>query len=455
MKRDFYCQTTSNVITPFKGTEVEDGFVADILLCKGGKDDPEADLAPIFRTKTPPKKESRFPEIYRNAFRRKRNVNLYIQEQVGVVFEFAYDTTIIQAIKTQIKGRAWNPGMKCWTCPLESLPDAVALYEHMGREVDESLQRRARELSKSLGAASDSIQISFQLKATSDSTLSDTNTAQVTTTIGSVLVKFLYDADVVASLKQLSPLQRTYDPDTKIWTIDILALPELLEHLQPLGYALNHQLQDISMSCKNVQELIDGVLHKEEQEEEKAQTELEAAVKELVNLVNKSKGNATTKVDRSSCGQAKRRKLLTTSQRMWARKTSSAWDSDIDDDDDDDSFSVDDYEMEFDYGSLRRRLQRERKQKPPVDCDCGQPYRLVGGRHVCRYFGTFCCDDCGNQWTSAYCWEGEKQACRRCNRESFPFKKDKLDGRAGGGNGVHDSARCAMCRRLGYNCSSR
>lgn len=471
-KRDssYYCQpTTSNLITPNKP---EDEFVAHILLCKGQEEekdedsDDKAGLAPIFQMKkTPPKKTtepaSRFPEIYRNAFYRKRNVNLYIREDVGVVFEFAYNTTIIQAVKDHIKGRMWNPTMKCWTCPLESLPDAIALYEHMGREVDESLHQRAEQLTQSLGfASSDSIQMSIQLVANSSSdsnAAGSTPDAMTATTIGSVLIKFLYDANIVASVKNVSPLQRSYNPASKIWTVDILALPELLEHLEPLGYKPNQQMQKLVTACKTVQDLLCRALqqqHEKTEEEDETQTELEAAVKALVTSVNKAK-STTKKVDRSACGQAKRQKLLTTSQRKWARKSRGEWDSD-DDDFSDYDFSDED-DGGFDFAYLRRCLQRDRQttKPPPTDCDCGQAWRQVGGRHVCRYFGTFHCNDCGNRWTSAYCWKGEKQACRKCNRESLPFQKDALDGRPPvGGGGSHDSSRCAMCRRLGYDCSN-
>ena len=48
------------------------------------------------------------------------------------------------------------------------------------------------------------------------------------------------------------------------------------------------------------------------------------------------------------------------------------------------------------------------------------------------------------------------QACRKCNTEGLPVKMDLLDGRPPIGSGVggaHDSARCAICRRRGYDCS--
>ena len=483
-----FCQTTSAFITPnykqphtMVAADLHDDFIADIILCKGIKDEiqPETKLAPIFLKQTLPKdekKESRFPEIYRNAFHRKRNVNLYIREDVGVVFEFAYDINIITAVKTQIKGRTWNPTIKCWTCPVECLPDAIALYEHMGRQVDKELQRRAKDLTETSGLTSDSIQMFIRLQNQQEGeqlhalppNSSSPLESGLSTTIGSIQIQFLYDADIVSSLKKLSPLQRTYDPATKTWTTDVLALPELLEHLGPFGYVPNQQLKELAKSCTIIQELLWSDLQEEEDKSDGNQSRtpsdaalqelspppLEAALQELVQLVAQVKASST-QIDRSGCGQAKRRKLLTPSQRRWPRQESGEWDSDSDD------YSVNNNEfpdyyggqLDFDYGLFCGTLQRERQIKLP-DCDCGQPYRRVGGKHVCRYFGTFQCDGCHNRWTSAYCWKGEKQACRRCNQESLPIQVDQLDGRPPVvGGGVHDSERCAMCRRLGRNCS--
>ena len=47
---------------------------------------------------------------------------------------------------------------------------------------------------------------------------------------------FLFDADIVQSLKMLAPTQRTFDPVSKAWKLDLLALPLMLENLLPLGY---------------------------------------------------------------------------------------------------------------------------------------------------------------------------------------------------------------------------
>ena len=105
-------------------------------------------------------------------------------------------------------------------------------------------------------------------------------------------------------------------------------------------------------------------------------------------------------------------------------------------------------------GIARRRLLAPVVPVAVSSCDCGHPRRRMGGRHICRYFGYFECGRCHKRWTSAYCWEGERQGCRACNQESLPYKKEKLDGRQGMGNGKpHDSGRCSMCAQLGYDCS--
>ena len=85
-------------------------------------------------------------------------------------------------------------------------------------------------------------------------------------------------------------------------------------------------------------------------------------------------------------------------------------------------------------------------------CDCGQPWRLKGGRHICRYFGYFDCGRCHKRWTSAYCWEGERQACARATRRACRIRRRSLMA-VGMGNGKpHDSSRCSMCAQLGYDC---
>ena len=148
---------------------------------------------------------------------------------------------------------------------------------------------------------------------------------------------------------------------------------------------------------------------------------------------------------------------LTAAQKAFARGESAY---DFDDDSDD---SVGGYGGSYGGGFLHaalnilRSYRRDAPPPPraaPAGCECGQFWRLTAGRHVCRYFGHFQCGACANRWTSAYCWQGEKQEYKRCGANNLPHKKEPLDGRAGTGTGrPHDSSRCGMCKRLGRDCS--
>jgi hypothetical protein len=50
------------------------------------------------------------------------------------------------------------------------------------------------------------------------------------------MVKFTYNLEIIAAIMQLPPNQRSFDSLTKPWPDDLFALPELLEHLEPMGY---------------------------------------------------------------------------------------------------------------------------------------------------------------------------------------------------------------------------
>ena len=294
---------------------------------------------------------------------------------------------------------------------------------------------------------------------------------------------------------------RSYDPSTKKWIVDLLARPILLEHLAEHEYTpcnklkgigkslqeLEGFLQDIACSNTNSTEMSSPIqvgsptastptafigLHGSDGERRVDPTPLVCKVispdstetstavvdeksRSMVAHLNKlakmlqEKGTKVKPIDRSNCGQSKRRR---TGYGGSFFKIDS-FDEDFDSEDDDDDLG------DFAYSSFsslaKSRFNPSLSKSVPSDCDCGQPWRIVGGRHTCRYFGTFECQ-CGNVWTSAYCWKGEMQACRRCNKESLPSKTEKLDGRLPSvdSGGAHDSLRCAMCARLGYNCSN-
>ena len=517
-----------NVVSPpqedSKRLRDETGSIsAEFLLCK--TDDPDKantekqidthtpqKLAPLFckPVKSESKKSNRFTDDCLNIFNHKRDVNLFIQNGL-VVWEFAYDTKIIKAIKENIKGRVWNPsiGIKgCWTSPLESLPDAIALYEHMGRSASAELKLRAKEIQEKFGnsSASDAIKMVVRIHSSKPE---GADNVEAVPMLGSVAVTFLYDADIVSALKMLSPTQRTYNPATKAWSIDILALPDLLEILMPLGYSASKRLRDLSSLTSNIDNILfgqDEVFNNVKKSEEvknldtkldsksdkdrttrraeeiiiiddneetsgneeprlksKKAHELEAVLKSIARLVAQHDTNAHS-MNMTDYGSAKRQKL-TDAQKKWASKFH--LDSDIDDgssfsdiDDDDSSFGSLSNDGHF-YTSTElaswtrnayQSLHRAERREGPVNCDCGKPFKLSGGTHTCRYFGTFQCL-CGNCWTSAYCWKGEMQACRSCNFESLPVKKEQLDGRIGRSTSAHDTERCGRCQTLGYNCS--
>ena len=100
-----------------------------------------------------------------------------------VVFQFHYNVLVIDGIKAHIEGRRWEPligGKGCWTCPLSSLPHAVAFYKHMGRQPDQAIEM------------SDNITIKVQLQ----------NPDLLNCTIGFFLVIFAYDPLIFAVMKK-------------------------------------------------------------------------------------------------------------------------------------------------------------------------------------------------------------------------------------------------------------
>jgi hypothetical protein len=467
------------------------GFHIDYKLTKdsGAKVEAQAASYPLFS----PKKPARFDEIYKNAFRRKKDVNLYING--GQVFwEFAFDRTVMDAIKQYIPGRTWNPNSKKWSNPIESLPDAIELYEYMGRTPNESLKKRAKEVIKACGGTNPTeiitLPVHLDIHNTGENQKQHGETISLTenttsTRLGTVNVQFMYNSDIVSAIKNLPPTQRSFNPVTKQWPIDLLALPELLEHLEPLGYSPCEKLTALGSTCRELVDCMDrhqqnqgsrlssspakdpaqqssygtgnGALTSSiedtldiptmlPQDEDPAgethdivKAQLGDTLKNIMTLFTKHKEERKEAViDRADCGESKRRKL-TPSQELWALKKMIG--------------SDDDYNL---YDLVARRLMRSTVSSPaPIDCDCGKPWKITGGTHVCRYFGTFQCS-CGHTWTSAYTWKSEMQSCKSCNKESVPIHKEQLQpGKGkGGGGGHHDSSRCSRCRRLGHDCSS-
>jgi hypothetical protein len=182
-----------------------------------------------------------YPEEIRGLLKRKQNVNLYICGG-KVVWQFAFNEQVKEAIKTYIKGRQWDTsvGVKgSWTCPLESLPDAIALYEHLGRTPDVELKRRSSEIVTSGGGCSsaDVIKCTVHLARPRSETAAS---------IGRVTIAFQYDSELVAAMKRIAPPYRSYEPQSREWTIDLLSLPELLHHFKDVGYVACDNLRNFA-----------------------------------------------------------------------------------------------------------------------------------------------------------------------------------------------------------------
>lgn len=442
-----YYEDETNVVTPVKpkrksNDESSGTLTSEFLICKKGQKKNEEDptekekLYPLFCKPVKKEKKQRFPEKYKDLYYRKRDVSLYCENGL-VIWEFAYDVRIIEAIKENIKGRAWNKniGIKgCWTNPLESLPDAIALYEHMGRTAPIELKERAEEIKKTHGGVSpsDTIQVIVkifinELKSAKEHALGDLSS------IGSLSVKFLYDATVVEAVKELAPTQRTYDPELKIWQVDLLALSHLLESLDQKGFEADEKLEELSSIVEDINSLMFESDTSEDDDQDDQADKLEKKLKALIELVSKDWGNTNNamKLLSSDCGSAKRRRISSSLYR--------SFDSDILD-------GISNFARRTAFHNLN-------KQCIPDDCDCGRQEITVRGVHTCRYYGTFECY-CGNTWTSAYCWKGEKQACRSCEDESFPTETRPLERGLGvEGGAPHDSSRCGRCRSLGYPCN--
>jgi hypothetical protein len=509
-KRNVFRETSANIVQvqstgPAKrpsetyssqNIQDENCLQVEYKLFKETEKNETSGLAPIF---TPKKTQElcRFPEECKDIFYRKKGVNLFIKNE-QVVWEFSFDRKVIDAIKAHIPGRQWNPIAKKWTSPVEGLPDAIALYKHMGREADESLKKRAKKIVEACGGANPNELISLSL------TLKDmkSNNILPVETLGKVSVKFMYNAEIVDAIKNLPPSQRSFDPTLKVWPIDLLALPDLLEHLLPLGYAPCEKVKALCTSCRTIarsmyncpemqarrsaedeqvyallaeaDECLESMGSKESKVENDAPpapaayppdnegSNLGESVKELVSLLlsHKNDGQEVEMIDRGDCGESSKRRRLTEAQETWARRKildheasplgprSAAAPDRIMREEYFEGFDGFDFSLR-----LAKRLTTRRASSPIDDCDCGSPWKMSGNKHVCRYFGTFQCA-CENRWTSAYTWKGEMQACKSCNQESFPVKKDKLEsGKGRGGLGHHDSLRCGRCRKLGYDCS--
>ena len=209
----------------------------------------------------------------------------------------------------------------------------------------------------------------------------------------------------------LPPSCRNYNSVSKEWSVDLLALPHVIEFLLPLSY---HPSRELKLVCESIAS-IDSVLNEPKEtnssdassiEKVEKDNQLNQEIQKLISLLQRSKG-VKDDLDRSDYGQAKHRRL--TSSQM--------------------AYSGGEGDFKYLFSALFDRISSSNNTKQSrtlIDCDCGNPWKLINGQHTCRYFGKFECINCGNNWTSAYCWKGETQACRGCNKENLPVKTENI-----------------------------
>jgi len=395
------------------------------------------------------------PASAAGCLKHKQNVSLCVRNG-EVLFQFNYVKEAIDAIKICIKGRRWEAAAKQWAAPLESLPDCVALYEHFGRVPDKAVKQRAVKMAKSVSSARpDDINLVVEFGL---GPLQDGGGHEV---LGRARLAFHYDASVVAALKQLHPASRAWNPGDKSWCIDFLCLGELLDAL-----AAPDMAYETPATLLRLLDTIGALAVSMQDDTATSGTGgVTTAAKAVVGAMNAGRLPRPTSsgagADRSDAGQQAKRRRLTPQQELFAaggREAVAAglaraaeWAEN--------GFDGDEgYGMDFCGLEAYAKRNTARDGPPPTDCDCGHPEKHVGGRHVCRYYGSFECGKCSNRWTSAFTWRGEKQACRRCEVEALPCKTEPLQKRDGAsrGNairGAHDCSRCSKCRSMRRDCT--
>eukprot|EP01114_Cavostelium_apophysatum_P013302 TRINITY_DN3190_c0_g1_i1.p1 TRINITY_DN3190_c0_g1~~TRINITY_DN3190_c0_g1_i1.p1 ORF type:complete len:415 (+),score=84.17 TRINITY_DN3190_c0_g1_i1:39-1247(+) len=322
---------------------------------------------------TPPKE---FPPHYRGISKGQRIHIVPLRNEAQVIFE--YDHVLVDAIKEYVKGRRFDQYSKSWFVPFESLDELVELLRYMGVFVPLLIAQIAKD-HKQKG---------------------DVITLAISPMENDIEVDFLYNPDIIASIKQIHPRRRTWNDRTKKWTVSLKALPDLLE-------CLGHP-NDLEVTDEHLLELSKEIAEKNIEEEE-------------MNLAS-----------------------MPSSQSSQPTQSAPAASSPV-------NQSPQKFTANLNLTSPNKR----KREEETAGCNCGKPWQKVDGIHICRYYGHFNCGNCNNKWTSGWTWKGETQACRKCGRESNPYQCDPLKSdRVDNSQGPHDEKRCGMCRKLGKACNS-
>jgi hypothetical protein len=188
-----------------------------------------------------------------------REARLYMRGD-WVVMDFKYSELFKAAVKDNVPDRRWEERLKEWTCPLASLPYAVALYSKAGYTVGKTLTTRASHVMQAPGFNSVKVCVSLDDAATgmvggggaggggAGGSGGASGGAGALPKVGHATLSFAFDRDLVTAIKEaIPPTQRRYNPDTKEWVVDLLALPHLIQMLRdPSGYASLIELDDVS-----------------------------------------------------------------------------------------------------------------------------------------------------------------------------------------------------------------
>lgn len=400
-----------------------------------------------------------FPSQYAGCLKRKQDVNISISNW-RVEFSFHYNVLPIEAIKTCIRGRQWDPFLKVWHAPMECLEDCVALYEHMGRtpsaEVKASAKAQAA-LHQGRCLAS-KIHLTVTIPAGICQALADFTTEQLLfshSSYGTVRISFNYDVDIVSALKQHPPDCRSYSADTKAWTLDILSLPELLQSFAALGYQVKEPLKHVSSSCDKLNKaltLYEATTEPDAASSPEDRTVLVAAVEQLLGALL-----ADIAAAKEEPSEVLRPAKQLTLGETWALKPAVKMEASPAPAPASISPCLDSLLTLLDTRRLACAVPDPKSKADNCErCGLRLSHSRMRRQHLCKFFGTFVCVQCDHRWTSSHTWEGEMQECRECDRSNLPLTKEPLqkstsEGR--GGLGKHDSERCHMCQRIGFNCS--
>jgi len=345
-------------------------------------------------------------------------------DKVNMVFGFHSELKDI--IKEAIKNRAWDPNLKTWYCPLERLPDVIKLFDFLGINVPNHIKQKSLEISAN---SADNVKITKNCF------------------VDEVIVTLDYDIDIVESIKKLHPKERTYVKELHAWYIIMSAVPELIEILSEFCNIPSELMEIVHKIEQREKDLNSVIPTKTEVTESKINDQTPIVILDELEVKPKNstfKLEPTFKSEPTFTYKIESSNFSPSFDSYSKKRKSSLLEEDI---------SEDFFKRKRISANSYNRVSYPIaiKEEP---CTCGKPEKKKLGVHRCRFYGFFECKNCHNKWTSGYTWKGETQKCRRCEIDNMPCAVQQLIESSGGNcNGPHDTERCGMCRKLGFDCS--